>query len=462
MASIQQPRFFLTMTALVAAMGGFLFGYDTGIISGALLFIQQTYAINTFTQEIIVSSVVLGAWLGAMCSGKLVDFFGSQRMLLYMAITFIIGTLLSTFTPSVNLLIIGRFIIGIAIGITSYVSPLFISEMAPASKRGSLVLLNGIMITGGETIAFLVDYLLVPTQSWRLMFATGLIPALLLFAGMLMLPPSPRWTALNGHIEKAKKILALIRHPSHIEAELSDIIRQAQIQKSHWTALFSKLLQPVLIIGIGLGVLQQFIGINTVMYYGPSIFKAAGFKTESAQLLATLGMGLMNTFMSIVAVFIVDKVGRRLMLLGGIIIAGISLLIVGFLFLLPTHNSIQVWSIFIFMILYIAGYSLSLGSLFWLIISEIFPLNIRGFAMSLASAMQWAASFVITLTFLSILGTIGPVYTFWMYSGMCIISFIFCYYLVPETCGISLEQIELNLRLGKHSRELGQPINSMI
>lgn len=458
----QQTHLFLFITSAVAALGGFLFGYDTGIISGALMFIQQTYSASTLAQEMIVSSVVFGALLGALSSGKLSDIFGSQRMLLYMAVTFIIGTLLSTLAPTITTLIIGRLVIGIAIGITSYAAPLFISEMAPANKRGSLVLLNGIMITGGEALAFLVDYMLVPTQSWRLMFATGLIPALLLFIGMLLLPPSPRWMAVNGHVDKAKEILSLIRHPSQIKDELHEILQHAKLPKSHWTALFSKSFKPVLIVGLGLGVLQQMIGINTVMYYGPTIFKSAGFESESAQILATFSMGIMNTLMSILAVLIVDKVGRRRLLLSGITIAGVSLSLVGYLFSNALSSNIQVWATFIFMLLYIAGYSLSLGSLFWLIISEIYPLNIRGFAMSLASAAQWAASFVITLTFLSILDTIGPVYTFWMYGAMCIISFIFCYFLVPETCGISLEQIEHNLRIGKHSRELGHPISTLI
>lgn len=451
--SLPQNHFFLTITTLVAALGGLLFGFDTGVISGALIFIQQTYSITTLTQEIIVSSAVLGALAGALSSGRLADLFGSHRMLFYMAVTFIIGTLLSVCAGNVTVLIAGRFIIGIAIGITSYLSPLFISEMAPAHQRGKLVLLNGIMITGGEAVAFLIDYALVPTQSWRLMFAAGLVPAILLFIGMLILPASPRWTALKGETEQARKILSLIRHPQHIEEELHGILQQSKLEKHHWTVLFTKLFQPVLIVGLGLGILQQFLGISTVMYYGPSIFKAAGFQNASAQLLATFAMGVMNTVMTIIAVLIVDKVGRRFMLLSGTAIAGISLFMIGYLF----SNSLEsVWAIFIFLMLYIMGYCISLGSLFWLVISEIYPLNMRGFAMSLASAAQWAANFIVSMTFLSILNTIGAVYTFWIYAAMCVVSFFFCYYMVPETRGISLEHIERNLRSGKKIRKLGE------
>jgi|SRR5579885_880361 sugar porter (SP) family MFS transporter len=452
-------HYFLVMTAIVAAIGGFLFGYDTGIISGALMFITHTFPASTFLQEVIVSSVVFGALLGAIVSGCLVDRYGSHRMLSGMAVTFLTGTLLSAVAVNLATLILGRFIIGIAIGITSYVSPLFISEMAPAKQRGRLVLLNGIMITSGEAIAFLVDYVLAPTQSWRLMFATGLIPALLLLIGMMMLPATPRWMALNGHTEKAREIFAMIRDSSHIEAELNDILQHAKQSSGKWPDLFSKSLRPVLIIGLGLGILQQFVGINTVMYYGPSIFQAAGFGSESAQILATFGMGLINTLMTVLAVLIVDKIGRRLMLLGGSLIAGTSLGIVGLLFALSGHDTISAWITFIFMITYIAGYSLSVGSLFWLVISEIYPLNIRGLAMSFVTAVQWGANFLVAVTFLSILAAIGPVYTFWTYGCMCILCFIFCYYLVPETRGVSLEQIEQNLRSGKRSRDLGDAIN---
>lgn len=448
-SKLNNKHFFLVLTATVAALGGFLFGYDTGIISGALVFIRQSFPMGTLTQEIIVSAVVFGALLGAIFSGKLADAFGSRNMLIYMAITFMVGTLLSTFASNVASLVFGRLIIGIAIGITSYIAPLFISEMAPAQSRGALVLLNGIMITSGQALAFLVDYALIPTQSWRIMFATGLIPAILLFFGMLLLPSSPRWMILKGQVQKAKDILLQIRAQQQVEQELNEILSTAQLTQANWRELFSKVMRPVLIIGLGLGIFQQFVGINTVMYYGPTIFAAAGFPSHGAQILATFGMGMVNTLMSIVAVCIVDKIGRRLMLLGGLALAGISLGIIGILFS-EASTSLTGWLLFLFMVTYIAGYSLSVGSLFWLVISEIYPLNIRSFAMSFVTAVQWGANFLVALTFLSLLNLTGPVYTFWLYGLMCLSSFVFCYFLVPETRGISLERIEDNLRQGKH------------
>lgn len=445
-------RFFLGVITLVAALGGFLFGYDTGIISGALMFIQQTYPMNTFMQELLVSSVVFGALLGALASGRLADYYGSRQMLIYMAVTFIAGTAITVLATNVTTIILGRLMIGVAIGITSYLSPLFISEMAPAQQRGKLVLINGVMITGGEAVAFLVDYALVPTESWRLMFATGLVPATLLFIGMLFLPPSPRWMILQGRYKTARKILHKIRHHDTVEDEYSEIIQHANLEKSHWRELFSASLRPALLIGAGLGILQQFVGINTVMYYGPVIFKSAGFDSAGSQILATFGMGLVNTVMSIVAVLVVDKIGRRRLLLGGMMVAMFSLAMVALSF---QSQGDTAWLTLIFLVLYIAGYSLGLGSLFWLIISEIYPLNIRGFAMSLVTAIQWAANFLVAVTFLSTLNSIGPAATFLAYGVMCLISVVFSYYLVPETTGVSLEQIENNLREGKRARDLG-------
>lgn len=451
----KNKKIFLYQVAFVAALGGFLFGYDTGIISGAILFIRQDYLLSTFIQEVIISSVVLGALMGALFSGRLTHALGSRRMLMYMSITFIFGTLLSTLATSISILILGRFIVGIAIGITSYASPLLISEMAPAINRGGLVLLNGIMITSGETVAFLVNYVLVPTESWRLMFVTGILPAMLLFIGMLLLPPSPRWMVLKGRIDQARSILNTIRDPLKVEAELNEIIQHCQTQSVSWKALFSPWVRPVLIIGMGLGVFQQFVGINTVMYYGPTIFKVAGFHTDSTQILATFGLGLMNTIMTIVTVLIVDKVGRRRLLMGGIFVASISLSLVGLIFHFNITEAWAVWAAFGLLMMYVAGYCLSLGSLFWLIIAEIYPLALRSMAMSFVTATQWAASFLVAISFLSIVHVIGMAFTFWMYAFMCLVTFLFCHYLVPETTGVSLEHIEKNLREGKPSRELG-------
>ncbi|QLH43497.1 MAG: sugar porter family MFS transporter [Coxiellaceae bacterium] len=453
-------RHFGYLIAAIGALGGLLFGYDTGVISGALIFINQTYQPSTFLQEIIVSSVVLGALMGAILSGRLADHFGRRSMLISAAVAFIIGTVITALTPNINWLIVGRLIIGFAIGVSSYTTPLFISEMAPADRRGSMVLLNAITITGGEAIAFLVDYALTPTQAWRAMFATGIIPAILLLIGMLFLPESPRWMMLKGMPTQARKILSKIRHPNVVDKELNDIAQSFSLSKGSWRQLFSKTVRPVVIIGLGLGIFQQFFGINTVMYYGPTIFAAVGFHGASAQILATFGMGVVNTIMSVVAVLIIDVVGRRKLLLIGSTVAAISLGMVGMILNHSQHNPVFQWLALIGMVIYISGYCISVGSLFWLMISEIYPLSIRGLGMSVATAVQWGANFVVSLTFLTILNKIGSANTFWLYATMCVLCFAFIYYLVPETKGVSLEEIEKNLAENKPSRELGVPLKS--
>lgn len=450
-----REKLFIYQVAAIAAIGGILFGFDTGIISGALIFIQQSFHPGTIRLELIVSSVVLGALVGAMASGHLADTFGRKCLLISTALTFILGTIAVTFTKHVNVLIAGRLILGFAIGAASYIVPLFIAEMAPAKMRGSLVLLNAIAITGGQAVAFLVDYLLVHTHSWRLMFATGFIPAIILLIGLLWIPETPRWLVLKGKANQAKNVLIKIRNTLQVEDELNDIKEKLNLKVGNWSELFRKPILPVLLIGIALGVLQQFVGINTVMYYGPVIFKSAGFHSNAAAILATFGMGCVNTIMSIIAVLIVDKLGRRQLLLGGLAVAMISLAIVGMVFHLNSHAIWVRWTALIALITYIAGYSISIGNLFWLIISEIYPLRIRGLAMSFVTAIQWGANFIVAMTFLTIVNVFGSATTFWIYGFVCLLGILFTYFYVPETKGVSLEQIELNLQAKKPTRELG-------
>lgn len=434
--------------ALIAATGGLLFGYDTGIISGALLFVEQSFAMTTWVKEFVVSVVVIGALVGAMTSGRLVDYYGSHRMLRYTSLAFIFGTLLTCLATSIYTLIIGRFIIGLAIGTTSYLSPLFIAEMAPAQTRGSLVLLNGIMITGGESAAFLVDYFLEPTGSWRLMFASGLFPALVLYLGTLNILPSPRWLMLKGNAPAAEQTLKIIRGTAEVTSELQEIKRNVQQEQLSWRESFSGNARPALLLGIVLGVFQQFVGINTIMYYGPTIFASVGFANNSDQLLSTFVMGMINMIATIVTVLLVDRVGRRRMLLTGLLLSGLSLFVLGAMVASPLLS-------LLLLVIYMAGYAMSVGSLFWLIISEIFPLSIRGIGMSAATAAQWGANIVITMTFLSLLNLLGNHYIFWLYGSMCGLAWVFCYRYVPETQGVPLEQIERNLKAGRSLRDLG-------
>ncbi len=438
----RSQSYFLWVVASIAALGGFLFGYDTGVISGALIFIQDSFVLNTLQSEWVVSSVVLGALLGALCSGVLADHFGRRMMLLLSALFFILGTVTAMLAWQVWALIVGRLIIGLAIGISSYTTPLFISEMAPANKRGALILLSVVMITSGEAISFLVDYGMAATQSWRWMLGSGLVPAVLLLLGLLLLPTSPRWLVLKGQAKKAKETLSRLRGHVNIDSEFEEISDTLNVQPFKWRNLLAKPWRKVLLIGIVLGVLQQFVGINTVMYYGPVLFNQLGFADTQASIFATFIMGVVNTLMSIVALLCVDRLGRRRLLLYGFAIAGISLLLLSYALPDIGHRAEDKIILLSLMVSYIGGYSLGIGGLFWVIIAEIYPLQCRGFAMSIVTAIQWAANFVVAATFLSILSYFGAAITFLLYASVCIIGFVFCYFFLPETKERSLEWIQ--------------------
>jgi SP family galactose:H+ symporter-like MFS transporter len=441
-----QRRYLFTI-AIIAALGGLLFGYDTGIIAGAIIFITPLFHINAWMQGLLVSVMIIGAFIGSLTSGHLVDRYGSHHILRWMAAIFLFGAIITAIAPNITTIMIGRFILGIAVGVTSFLSPLFIAEMAPANERGKLVLLNGLMITSGEAIAFLIDYYLLPTQSWRFMFATCGIPAIALLIGTIFLPRSPRWLILQGNIAEARKVLGKIRpHQENVEVEIQQILTQVKLEKSHWRELFSDNIRPALIIGLTLGIAQQFCGINAVMYYGPSMFAAMGFQTNQDQLLATFILGCVNTIITLMTILTVDHFGRRTMMITGLTIATLSLISAGLMIKSGAFGSAL---LLISMITYIIGYSMSLGSLFWLIISEIFPLNMRGLGMSAATASQWGANIIISMSFLTILQTAGIANTFWLFSLVCIFSLAFTYWYIPETKGISLEQIEHNLRSGR-------------
>ncbi|MEM9243723.1 MAG: sugar porter family MFS transporter [Pseudomonadota bacterium] len=446
---------FLYFIATIAAIGGLLFGFDTGVISGALIFIKDQFQPGTWWLEFVVSSTVLGAGLGALVSGHIADRFGRRRIIIIAALAFIIGTALAAVANSIGMIIVGRFVLGVAIGIASYASPLFISEVSPAHKRGAMVLLNGIGITGGQVFSFLIDYLLADWHAWRLMIAIGLIPAFVLLIGMFFAPNSPRWLMLAGYSDQAKKVLKKICASEHVEEGIQQIEESIRTEKKHrFSEIFHKRFRPVLIIGLGLGIFQQLMGINTVMYYGPSIFGQIGFAGDKAQILGTFGLGVVNMLVTIFTLMTVDKWGRRKLLLSGTFIAFISLMSIAWLNKTPPNTTTEILSVF-FLISYITGYSMSIGSLFWLIIAEIFPLSIRGQAMGFVAGIQWGANFVVSSTFLSLLHAVGGSQTFLIYALMTFCACFFCYKMVPETKDVSLETIEHNLSTGTKARYLG-------
>jgi SP family galactose:H+ symporter-like MFS transporter len=447
---------FVYVVALVSALGGLLFGYDTGVISGAILFIEKDYALSNLIVGIVVSAVLIGAVIGAAVAGYLADSVGRRKMILVAAIVFILGATGTAFTPNVLLLISGRIVVGLAIGIASMTAPLYISEIAPAKVRGSLVSLNQLAITIGIVVSYLVDYALAPIQGWRYMLGLAAIPAVILGLGMLPLPDTPRWLVNHNEPEKARKVLKRIRGNEDVEKELEEIQKSLKAQKTGRFELLNPMVKPALIIGVALAIFQQVTGINTVIYYAPKIFQFAGISSSSAAIFSTLLVGVINVAFTVVAIILLDRVGRRPLLLVGLAGMVSSLTLLGVSFYLSSLFALQGTLATAGLMVYVASFAIGLGPVFWLLISEIYPLRVRGLAMSIASEANWGSNLIIALTFLTFIQILSLSGTFWLYAVVGVLAWIFCYKLVPETKGHTLEEIESHWRAGKHPREMGK------
>jgi SP family galactose:H+ symporter-like MFS transporter len=436
---------FVILAAIFAAVGGLLFGYDTAAISGAVIFIKEQFSLSTFPEELVVSMVLVGAAAAALVGGHLSDRLGRRMTLILTSIIFVAGALICAFAGSFTILLVGRTIVGVGIGLASTTVPVYISEVAPPAARGWQVSLFQLAITVGILMAYVVDYAFAPSGGWRWMLGLAAVPGIVLGLGMLYLPESPRWLAKHGQTEKALKILSRIRGGEDASAEFKEIqsaLAQSS-QEGRWTDLFRPAIRPALIVGIGLAVFQQITGINTVIYYAPTILKSAGISSTSGAILATAGIGVVNVLMTLVSMWLVDRVGRRPLLLigtGGIIV---TLGVLGFAFSRPGGALAEV--AVITLMAYVASFAISLGPIFWLLIAEIYPLNIRGLAEGTAAAANWSANLLVSLTFLTLVEALGPAHTFWLYALFAMATWMFAYYLVPETKGRSLEEIERSM-----------------
>jgi sugar porter (SP) family MFS transporter len=450
-------KYYIYNVSAIAAIAGLLFGFDTGIISGALLFIEKDFTISTGMKELIVSSVLFGAMLGSLASGHLTDQFGRRRLMLVISGLFMIGTLIATLTAHVNGILIGRLFIGFAIGMGSYTAPLYIAEVSPHELRGGLVTLNQLAITLGILASFIINYIFTSVDgSWRWMFGIGLVPAILLSIGMIFLPESPRWLIKQNQIERAINTLQTLRNSQDVMHEVHHIQSSLQIKQASFKEVFSPWILPVLFLGTMLGFIQQVTGINTIIYYAPTIFQLAGFQDVSTSILATIGIGTVNVLATIFAVYYLDKFGRRPLLLTGLTGMCISLLGLSIAFRSGTAQPMLPWIAMGCTFSYIICFAFSLGAILWLVVSEIFPLEVRATAMGIAVFSCWLWNFAVSSTFLTLLDYMGPSATFLIYASMCMVSFVFCYYKMPETNGVTLEQIEENIRKRLPLREIGQ------
>jgi SP family galactose:H+ symporter-like MFS transporter len=445
---------FVRIAVIIASLGGMLFGYDTGVISGAILFIKGAFNLSSTMQGLVVSAVLIGAAIGAILGGMLADRFGRRRIIILAGIIFTLSAIGTAIAPTVGTLITGRIVVGIAIGLASFTSPMYMSEISPKKIRGSLVSINQLAVTIGIVIAYLVDYVLSSIQGWRYMFGIAALPSTILVIAMWRMPPSPRWLMSHNMGDKARRVLERIRGIKDVSDETKEIQDSLTKQKGGVEDLFHPFLRMALIVGVGLAIFQQITGINTVIYYAPTIFRFAGFKTAGFSILATAGVGVVNVGFTVLAIRLMDRVGRRRLLLIGVAGQVVGLIILGLAFQLHQLASAVGYIAIISLAIYVGSFAIGLGPIFWLMISEIYPLRVRGAAMSIATVANWGLNLLVALTFLTLVGALGRPETFWLYAVIGIAAWIFILRLVPETKGKSLEEIEEHWRQGKHPREM--------
>jgi sugar porter (SP) family MFS transporter len=441
------------LTSAIAALAGLLLGYDTGSISGALGYISEEFRLDTVGKGSVVSIVLIGGIIGAFINGVFADRLGRKLTVQCAALLFIAGAAGSALSSSAGALLVSRFILGLALGAVSASAPLYIAEISPASGRGRLVTYFQLAITIGILLGYFIDRSLSGSGDWRLMLGTSVIPATVLLFGMFVLPPSPRWLIKTGREDEARKTLLKISGGDEALAgsELNEIRHVIAMETDGG---FAYMLRPpvsrALVTGIGLFLIQQFVGINSVMYYAPSLFREAGMESHDSAILATVSVGVVNVLATFIAVWLIDRAGRKPLLYAGLAGMLVSLAAIGGVFALGGSGGgfetgkatmITVW-------LYIACFAFSLGPVPWIIMTEIFPLNVRGRAVSIATMSSWGANLIVSFSFLPLFEAAGAAYTYWLYALVSLLGIVFVWRLVPETKGLSLEEIEGRLLAG--------------
>jgi SP family galactose:H+ symporter-like MFS transporter len=450
-----QPK--AIFACLMAALAGLMFGLDIGVISGATKFIQQEFQISDQVIEWIVSSMMAGAALGALGAGSLSAKLGRKKSLMLGAVLFVIGSILCGLATSPTMLIFARFLLGLAIGIASFTAPLYLAEVAPENIRGSMISLYQLMITAGILLAFLSNTAFSYYEAWRWMLGIIAIPGVLFLIGVFALPDSPRWLIMAGRREEAIKVLHRLRGDEKvIQQEVAEIEEQLKVPQKGWS-LFKE--NPNFRRSVGLGVLlqvvQQFTGMNVVMYYAPRIFEGMGYDT-AAQMWFTAAVGLTNVLATFIAIFLVDKWGRKPILYTGFVVMAVGLGVVGTMLGMGNLSHGQQTFTVVMLLIFIVGFAMSAGPLIWTLCSEVQPLKGRDFGIGCSTFTNWIANMIVGATFLTMLGTLGQGTTFWIYAGLNVVFIFLVFLLVPETKGVTLERIERNLMQGKRLRDLGQ------
>ena len=444
-------------TCVLAALAGLMFGLDIGVISGAQQFIQKEFAVSDDTLGLIVSIMMVGAALGALLAGWLSGHLGRKRSLILGAVLFVAGSVLSGLAWSPDVLIVGRFVLGLAIGIASFTAPLYLAEIAPESIRGAMISLYQLMITIGILVAFLSDTAFSYSGNWRWMLGVIAIPGALFLIGVVFLPYSPRWLMMRGRQAEAEHVLQKLRGDADIVAqEIRDIAEQLKTPQRGVHMFFQNAnFRRSVGLGILLQVMQQLTGMNVVMYYAPRIFQGMGYDTAS-QMWFTAIVGLVNVLATFIAIGFVDKVGRKPILYVGFVVMAIGLGVVGTMMHLGIHSHAEQMFTVVMLLFFIVGFAMSAGPLIWTLCSEIQPLKGRDFGIGCSTFTNWVANSLVGFSFLPLLNGIGQAETLWLYAAFNVVFIVFTFWLVPETKGVTLEQIERNLMAGKRLRRIGQ------
>ena len=431
---------YVVFVSAAAAIGGFLFGYDTAVIAGAIRFLKESFALSSFGEGLAVSIVLVGCMIGAAAAGTLSDRLGRRRFMLLSAVFFFVSAIGCAIPRDLVQFLIFRWIGGLAIGAASIVCPLYISEIAPPRIRGALVSLNQLAIVTGILVAYFVNGILVGAgpANWRWMFATGAAPAVLYFLLVLRIPESPRWLLKQGRDAEAGKVLGRVDATASVEEEMAEI-REALAQESGSVReLFRPGLRKALFIGVFLAVFQQITGINAIIYYAPRFFETAGLGRSSAIFQSAL-VGFVNLVFTLVAIALVDRWGRKPLLLAGCAGMGVSFTLLAAAFAFHLYSGPLV---LVLTLLTVAFFAMTQGPIIWVVIAEIFPNRLRGRAMAIATAALWIADFAVSLSFPVIADRFRESFAFGLYAAMCFIDVVFIALMLPETKGKSLEEIE--------------------
>jgi SP family galactose:H+ symporter-like MFS transporter len=440
----------LLVWALSASLGGFAVGYNLGIIAGALLSVRRDFGLSAFQQGALASVLPLGALAGGLTTTRLADAVGRRRTLLLAAGAFIASSVAAAVAGSYGVLLAARGAAGVAVGAASSTVPLYLSEIAPPRVRGRLVTINQLMLTLGILASYCVGLAFHSAGSWRSMFAVGTVPAAALLIAMLRAPETPVWLAAHGRADRAREVIAQVADRDEADRLIGGApdAEAARRQESGGPAILRSAARPALVIGVTLAVLQQFSGINTIIYFGPTIMEKSGLSASNS-LVSAIIIGVVNVAATVVSFRLVDRLGRRPLLRLSLLGMVVSLTLLG-LSLEVALGAAGSWLSLLCSVGFVASFALGMGPVFWLLIAEIFPPGARASGASISTAVVWCANFAVGLMFLPLAGAIGQGPTFWVFAAVCVVALVFVERYVPETKGRPLADIsvELDRRLG--------------